>query len=110
MHAGDRATDRRHHMVIARRNVGHERTEQVERGAVGQFFDHPDVVADLVGRDMPRPLDHPLHSGGERPLRQVPERQYSVVFARRAASTSAPGRIPSPRLMTTSCSARISSR
>ncbi len=24
---------------------------------------------------MPRPLDHPLHPGGERPLRQVPERQ-----------------------------------
>ncbi len=62
-------------MVVARRHIGHERAEQVKRGAVGQFLNHPDVVADLVGRDMPRPLDHPLHPGGERPLRQVPKRQ-----------------------------------
>src|SRR5665647_351404 len=49
-----------HDVVIARRNIGDERSEQVERGMVGDLFYHPYIVAHLVEGHVTRPLYHPL--------------------------------------------------
>ena len=60
--AGRRPSNGRDHVVVARRDIGDERPEQVERGMVGDLLDHPHIVAHLVKRHMSRPLDHPLYS------------------------------------------------
>ncbi len=58
-------------VVVPREDVGHQRTEHVERGAVAEAPLQLHVVFDLVERHVPGPFDHHLHAVGPRPLGQL---------------------------------------
>ena len=58
--ADHRGADRGRDVVIARRDVGHERAERVEGGLSADRHLFLDVLLNEVHRDVARPLDHDL--------------------------------------------------
>ena len=52
-------------VVVARRDIGHQRAQHIERGALADLDLPLDVHVDLVHRNVARPLDHALSA--ERP-------------------------------------------
>ena len=48
-------------MIVARREVGHQGAERIERCFMTQLDFFFDLQLDLVQGNMPRPLDHHLH-------------------------------------------------
>ena len=59
--ADDRGADRGRDVVVAGRDVGHERAERVERRFVADLLLAAHVHLELVERDVAGPLDHHLH-------------------------------------------------
>jgi len=94
--ADDRRADRRGDVVVARRDVGHERSEGVEGRLVADPLLLADVHLELVQRDVAGPLHHHL---GVR---------SSANWAASDASAIEPGRRPSPSEIVTSCARQIS--
>ncbi len=62
MPSSDRGTDTAGNVVIARRDIGHERTKHVEGSTFPNLDLLLDVHFDLVDRHMPRTFDHDLGS------------------------------------------------
>ena len=57
-------------MVVARRHVGDDRPQHIERRAVAQLLRHFHIHANIRNRHMPRAFHHDLHAGRSSPLHQ----------------------------------------
>ena len=91
-----RRADRRGDVVVARRDVGRQRPERVERrlAALSQLLFHVDL--DLVHRHVAGALDHHLAALGVGDLDRSPSVSSSANCATSLASAIEPGRRPSP--------------
>ena len=73
MERSHRRADRAGDVVVARRAVGHHRSEDIERRIVAHSLLALHIHFDLVERDVSRPLDHRLHVRGAAAADQFPK-------------------------------------
>lgn len=105
----DGPTDGRRDVIVAGSDIGHERPEYVEGRPMAQALLHLHVGGNLVERHVPRPLDHHLHAGIPRALRELADFDELGDLGGVACIVDATGRIASPREIVTSCSCRMAS-
>ena len=74
-HCGQRAADSARDMVIARSNVGYERSEHIERCAMAEAFLQLHVRSNLVIGNMTRSFHHNLYALIPRTLRELAQVQ-----------------------------------
>ena len=72
-HGGERTADCRRNVVIARRDVRHQRAEDIERRIVAQPLFELHVRCDLIKRHVPRPFHHDLYAALPRAVNECAE-------------------------------------
>jgi Thiazole biosynthesis protein ThiG len=85
-------------VVVGRCDVGGQRAEGVERRLLAPLFFEPDVLDDLVHRDVAGALDHHLCAMGFRNLGELTQGAQFGELCRVVGVGDRPGRSPSPRI------------
>ncbi len=93
---GDGAADGGGDVVVTHADIGHQRSEHIERSIVAQALLQFHVGGDLVERHVTRALDHDLDAGGPSALAQLAQLDHlgglggvvGVVEAARAAGVA----------------------
>ncbi len=73
MHRSDGAADGRRNVIVARGDIGHERSQYIERCPVTDGLLHLHIRRDLIHRHMSRSFDHDLHILLPGALRELPK-------------------------------------
>ena len=83
-------------VVVAGEDVGHQRTEHVERRVVADPLLQLHVERDLIERHVARSLDHRLHAGIAGAVHELAQRMQLGELRRVGGVGRQPGRRPSP--------------